>query len=239
MRFAQEGLDREASSQNQVPHLQEGRRLVRGKMKKTINHLMCSALLVGGPAAGLSQNMNTAGSSKNTNGTELATFGGGCFWCAEAIFQRLDGVKSVTSGYAGGKAENPTYEEVCSGRTGHAEVIQIAYDPSRITYESLLEVFWEAHNPTTLNRQGADVGTQYRSVILYHNQPQKQAAEKSKRAAAVHFKDPIVTEIAPLTKFYKAEGYHQSYYNNHPTAPYCAFVIRPKLEKLLQKLSKH
>ena len=207
-------------------------------MNKTIHHLICLALLIGGSVAGYSQKMNTPQSSKSTNGTELATFGGGCFWCVEAIFQRLNGVHSVTSGYAGGKTSNPTYEDVCSGQTGHAEVIQVAFDPGKITYEDLLAVFWEAHDPTTLNRQGADVGTQYRSVIFYHDERQKIAAEKSKQSAAAHFKEPIVTQIAPLTNFYKAEGYHQSYYNNHQNAPYCAFVIRPKLDKLLKKLSK-
>jgi peptide-methionine (S)-S-oxide reductase len=187
---------------------------------------------------GFSQKVNPTPSSNSTNTLELATFGGGCFWCIEAIFQRLDGVKSVTSGYAGGTQENPTYDEVCTGHTGHAEVIQIAYDPTKISYERLLEVFWLAHDPTTLNRQGADVGTQYRSAIFYHNERQKVAAEKSKREVAAHFKNPIVTQIAPLKAFYKAEGYHQSYYNKNPNAPYCAFVIRPKLDKLLKKLSK-
>ncbi len=207
-------------------------------MKKTVNHLISLALLIAGSAAGSSLKMNTPQSSPKTNGTELATFGGGCFWCVEAIFQRLNGVKSVTSGYAGGKTINPTYEEVCSGQTGHAEVIQVAYDPNKITYENLLAVFWEAHDPTTLNRQGPDTGTQYRSIILYHDEHQKQVAEKSKQAAAAQFKEPIVTQIVPLTKFYAAEGYHQSYYNNHSNAPYCALVIRPKLDKLLKKLSK-
>ena len=206
-------------------------------MKITINSLIGLALLIGGSATGFSQKMNTPESKTNTNGTELATYGGGCFWCVEAIFQRLNGVKSVASGYAGGRKENPTYDEVCSGGTGHAEVIQIEFDPAKIAYEDLLDVFWQAHDPTTLNRQGADTGTQYRSIILYHNDRQKLAAEKSKKAAAGQFKDPIVTAIAPLTKFYKAERYHQNYYNNNPNAPYCTFIIRPKLDKLLKKLS--
>ena len=208
-------------------------------MKKTLNRLLHFSLLIGGTATALSQNMNTPDSLKTTNATELATFAGGCFWCVEAIFQRLDGVKSVTSGYTGGKTVNPSYEEVCSGQTGHAEAIQIAFDPVRISYENLLEIFWLAHDPTTLNRQGPDIGTQYRSAIFYHNEQQKLAAEKSKKAASVNFKDPIVTQIAPLATFYKAEGFHQSYYNTHQNAPYCAFVIRPKLEKLLKKLSRH
>ncbi|MBI3415740.1 MAG: peptide-methionine (S)-S-oxide reductase MsrA [Verrucomicrobia bacterium] len=167
-----------------------------------------------------------------TNTTELATFAGGCFWCIEAVFETTDGVKSVTSGYAGGTKENPTYDEVCTGQTGHAEVAQIEFDPVKIPYERLLDLFWHAHDPTTLNRQGADAGTQYRSVIFYHNATQKLAAEKSKKAATALFPDPIVTEIVPLAKFYKAENYHQDYFRNHPNAPYCTVVIRPKLEKI-------
>lgn len=206
-------------------------------MKTIASPLIALALLLGGTLTGHSQKMNTE-AKPNTNATELATYGGGCFWCVEAIFQRLDGVRSVASGYAGGKQDNPTYEEVCRGTTGHAEVIQIEFDPSRISYEDLLDVFWQAHDPTTLNRQGADVGTQYRSIILFHNERQKAAAEKSKLAAAGQFKDPIVTEIVPLKKFYIAERYHQNYFNNNPKAPYCNFVIRPKLDKLLKKLTK-
>ena len=163
---------------------------------------------------------------------ELATLGGGCFWCFDAIFERLDGVKKVTSGYAGGTKPNPTYEDVCSGRTGHAEVVQITYDPSRISYEKLLSVYWHAHDPTTLNMQGADVGTQYRSIILCHNNTQKELAEKSKAAAQVTCKDKIVTEIVPLKVFYPAEDYHQAYFKLNGHAPYCRFVIAPKLEKL-------
>ncbi len=173
-----------------------------------------------------------------TNHTELATFGGGCFWCIEAVFEKLNGVTSVVSGYAGGATENPTYKQVCAGDTGHAEVIQIEYDPRKISYEKLLEIFWQAHDPTTMNRQGADAGTQYRSVIFYHNDAQKKAAEKSKDAAAWQFTQPIITAIVPLTKFYKAEEYHQDYFRNHPNAPYCAGVIRPKLDKLKSKLDQ-
>ena len=198
---------------------------------------LCLAFWIAATVAGLSQKMNTPDGKAGTNQTELATYGGGCFWCTEAVFQRLNGVKSVVSGYAGGKNPNPTYEEVCTGTSGHAEVIQIEFDPSKISYESLLDIFWVAHDPTTLNRQGADVGTQYRSVIFYHNDRQKEAAEKSKKAAASQFKDPIVTEISPLPKFYKAEAYHQNYYNNNPNAGYCRVVIRPKLDKLVKKLS--
>jgi len=168
----------------------------------------------------------------NPNKTESATFGGGCFWCMEAVFERLSGVKSVTSGFAGGHTANPTYEQVCTGDTGHAEVTQIEFDPAKISYEKLLDVFWQAHDPTTLNRQGADEGTQYRSIILYHSEAQKLAAEKSKAGAQKNFKQPIVTEIAPFVKFYQAGDYHRKYYDNNSQAPYCRMVIAPKLEKL-------
>jgi len=171
--------------------------------------------------------------SNGTNGgTEIATLGGGCFWCMEAVYNRIDGIKAVVSGYAGGRKENPTYEEVCSGTTGHAEVVQIQFDPQVISYEEVLDLFWKAHDPTTLNRQGADVGSQYRSIILYNSEAQGKAAERSKALAAANFSDPIVTEIVPLTDFYPAENYHQDYYRNNPYAGYCSFVIRPKLQKL-------
>lgn len=169
------------------------------------------------------------------NQYEVATFGTGCFWCSEAIYQQLNGVKSIEVGYAGGKTANPTYEEVCTGSTGHAEVSQITFDPAKITYEKLLEVFWEAHDPTTLNRQGADVGTQYRSAIFYHDEKQKLAAEKSKSEAQKKIHDRIVTEIVAFNTFYKAEDYHQKYFQNHQNAPYCRFVIKPKLDKLKLK----
>jgi peptide-methionine (S)-S-oxide reductase len=171
----------------------------------------------------------------NAPGTKLetATFGGGCFWCAEAVFQRIPGVKSVTSGFAGGTTPNPSYEDVCTGTTGHAEVIQLQFDPAVISYHQLLEVFWEAHDPTTLNRQGNDRGTQYRSIILYSDEGQKIAAEKSKAEAAKHHSRPIVTQIVPLTQFYPAEKYHQNYYNEHTGQSYCQFVIGPKLRKLV------
>jgi peptide-methionine (S)-S-oxide reductase len=164
-----------------------------------------------------------------------ATFGGGCFWCTEAVFERVEGVKSVTAGYAGGDTPSPTYKQVCSGETGHAEVIQIEFDPAKVSYEQLLEVFWAAHDPTQLNRQGADTGTQYRSIILYHDDRQKAAAEKSLAAAQKEFGGRIVTEIKPLTKFYPAENYHQDYYRQNSSAPYCSVVIAPKLKKLKEK----
>lgn len=170
-----------------------------------------------------------------TNRTERATLAGGCFWCVEAVFERLPGVKSVTSGYTGGNTKNPTYREVCAGDTGHAEATQIEFDPEQISFEKLLDVFWDAHDPTTLNYQGNDHGTQYRSAIFYENDAQKLAAEKSRAAAAKKFARPIVTEITALTRFYKAEDYHQDYYRNNQNAPYCRAIIRPKLEKLDQK----
>jgi peptide-methionine (S)-S-oxide reductase len=170
-----------------------------------------------------------------TNKTEIADFGGGCFWCMEAVFERLPGVVSVTSGFAGGTTENPTYREVCTETTGHAEVTEIAFDPEKISYAKLLEVFWQAHDPTTLNRQGADEGTSYRSIILYRDEKQKLLAEKSKLAAQADFRSPIVTQIVPLKKFYKAEDYHQQYFDNNSNAGYCQVVIAPKLEKLEKK----
>ncbi|MGJ8653993.1 MAG: peptide-methionine (S)-S-oxide reductase MsrA [Opitutaceae bacterium] len=163
---------------------------------------------------------------------EIATFGAGCFWCVEAVFLNLDGVKSVKSGYMGGQTDNPTYRDICSGTTGHAEVTQIHFDASVITYETLLDWLWRSHNPTTLNQQGGDKGTQYRSAIFYHTDAQRVAAEASKQAAQAYFSDPIVTEITPASTFYIAEDYHQNYYRLNQTAPYCQMIIRPKLQKL-------
>lgn len=179
--------------------------------------------------------MTLQADTKPTSSTELATVGGGCFWCTEAVLERLPGVKKVVSGYAGGHTANPTYEEVCTGATGHAEVIQVEFDPAVISYDKILEVFFEAHDPTTLNRQGADEGTQYRSVIFYHNEAQQKAAARAKIAAQALWPDPIVTEVSPLTKFYVAEKYHQDYFRNNPNQGYCTFVIKPKMKKLEQK----
>ena len=164
---------------------------------------------------------------------ETATFGAGCFWCVEAIFQRVSGVIEVESGYAGGDVDDPTYEEVVSGTTGHAEVARVTFNPDVISYEELLEVFWHTHNPTTLNRQGADVGTQYRSAIFYHTEKQKEIAEKSleKTDTSDLWEDPIVTEITKVSKYSKAEDYHQNYFNNNPNAGYCSVVIAPKVKK--------
>lgn len=179
--------------------------------------------------------MSLQAESKPASKTELATFGGGCFWCTEAVLERVPGVRKAVSGYAGGKVDNPSYEEVCTGRTGHAEVIQVEFDPAVVSYEKILEVFFESHDPTTLNRQGADEGTQYRSVIFYHDQAQQVAAGRARLAAQAHHADPIVTEIAPLTRFYAAEKYHQDYFRNNPNAGYCSFVIKPKVKKLQSK----
>ncbi|MEM9023333.1 MAG: peptide-methionine (S)-S-oxide reductase MsrA [Bacteroidota bacterium] len=162
-----------------------------------------------------------------------ATFGAGCFWCVEAIFQDLKGVTSVVSGYSNGHVNNPTYKAVCSGTTGHAEVARITYDPNIVSFTTLLEVFWQTHDPTTLNRQGADVGTQYRSAVFYHNEEQKRLAEKYKAElnASGAFEKPVVTEIAAVDNYYAAEDYHQDYFNNNPDQGYCSVVIRPKVEK--------
>jgi peptide-methionine (S)-S-oxide reductase len=169
--------------------------------------------------------------------TELATFGGGCFWCTEAVFQQLRGVHSVVSGYCGGETPNPTYKEVCSGGTGHAEVIQVEFDPSEISYRDLLDVFFATHDPTTLNRQGNDVGTQYRSVIFPHNDEQRRVAEEAIREqnASGEFRAPIVTTIEPYQEFFPGEGYHQNYFVDNPRLPYCAVVIAPKVEKFRKK----
>jgi peptide-methionine (S)-S-oxide reductase len=170
----------------------------------------------------------------NTAILDTATFGAGCFWCTEAVYQQLEGVISVTPGYAGGKNKNPTYREVCSGLTGHAEVAQIVYDTTKISFSELLEVFWTAHDPTTLNRQGGDQGTQYRSVIFYHNEEQKTLAESYKKKLNEEnaYPDPIVTEISPCPVFYKAEDYHLDYYDKNGDAPYCQRVITPKVDKV-------
>lgn len=164
---------------------------------------------------------------------EVATVGGGCFWCVEAIYQELRGVERVVSGYAGGHVDNPTYRQICSGTTGHAEVTQIYFDPEQLSYEDLLYVFWRTHDPTTLNRQGADVGTQYRSTIMTHNERQREIAERSRAEtdASGLYPNPIVTEIVPLTTFYEAEDYHQNYYRSNPNQPYCRAVIDPKVSK--------
>lgn len=166
---------------------------------------------------------------------EQATLAGGCFWCTEAIFKRLKGVKGVESGYSGGEMDNPNYHAVSEGNTGHTEAVQVTFYPKIITYEKLLEVFWETHDPTTLNMQGNDIGTQYRSAIFYHSARQKEEANKSMTQHQKEYKDKIVTEIRPFEKFYKAKDYHQNYYDNNQSYPYCSFVIAPKIKKLLDK----
>ena len=171
------------------------------------------------------------------NQTELATLGGGCFWCVEAVYQRVDGVLSVKPGYAGGHVDNPSYKDVCSGKTGHAEVAKIEFDPDHISYQQILNVFWQAHDPTTLNKQGADVGTQYRSVIFYHSEEQKTLAENSKTEAdqSEYWPNPIVTEITEINNYSDAEDNHDNYYRENPYQPYCQYVIKPKLDKLEKK----
>ncbi len=176
-------------------------------------------------------------SGQNMNNTEIATVGGGCFWCIEAVYQRIEGVISVVPGYAGGKSKTTTYKEVCTGKTGHAEVAKIEFNKDIISYKQLLNIFWQAHDPTTLNRQGNDVGTQYRSVIYFHNEKQKMAAIKSKSEAdkSGYWDDEIVTEIAEIYNYSDAEDYHDNYYDNNPNQPYCVFVIKPKLDKLVRE----
>ncbi len=183
---------------------------------------------------GYNENLNTMNKQKIY---EVATFGSGCFWCTEAVFERLEGVDRVVSGYSGGHVKKPSYKEVTSGQTGHAEVCQIFFDPTVIAYEELLDVFWHTHDPTTWNRQGNDHGPQYRSVIYYHNAEQQKLAEESKKHMAISgtFSDPIVTEIKEFTDFYKAEDYHQDYFQNNPNQPYCTFIIKPKVEKFSAK----
>ena len=175
--------------------------------------------------------------NEQKNSVEIATLGGGCFWCIEAAFQEIRGVINVESGYAGGKTVSPTYEQVCTGTTGHAEVVQVTFDPKIISFKDILEVFFTAHDPTTLNRQGADVGTQYRSVIFYHNERQKKIAEQTieKFDAAKVWDNPVVTAVEPLKIFYKAEDYHRKYFDRHPEAAYCRVVIAPKIAKLRKK----
>ena len=195
--------------------------------------ILFSVMLVTGCKSNTTNNKNQMDINANGIKTDTATFASGCFWCVEAVFQELKGVLSVTSGYTGGKIKNPTYREVCSGLTGHAEACQIVFDPAVISYDQLLEAFWASHDPTTLNRQGADQGTQYRSAIFYHNEQQKQLSEtyKAKLNSEKAFDKPIVTEINPAVTFYKAEDYHQNYYSQNGDAPYCSYVINPKLEK--------
>ena len=179
------------------------------------------------------QQVTTTTMNDSAKTTDTATFGAGCFWCVEAVFQQMKGVISVASGYSGGTVKNPSYKEVCMGTTGHAEVCQLVYDPKQVSYAELLEVFWGTHDPTTLNRQGADAGTQYRSAIFYHNETQKQTAEQYKKQLndSKTWPNPVVTEISPFSVFYKAEDYHQDYFNQNGDQPYCQFVVRPKVEK--------
>lgn len=206
-------------------------------MRQSIIAASLIFLIIGNSCAQKSKTIKdknmTKESTADKSGLQLATFGSGCFWCTEAVFQNVEGVEKVESGYSGGSVKNPTYKEVCSGLTGHAEVIQLTYDPKKVSYDELLEIFWKTHDPTTLNKQGADTGTQYRSAIFYHNDEQKKLAEsyKVKLDNSGAFDRPIVTEITPFLVFYKAEDYHQNYFNLNGDAPYCSYVIQPKIEK--------
>ncbi len=195
-------------------------------------------LLIALCTAGLSHSQKP-NENKMSADSEVATFGAGCFWCTEAVFLNVKGVTKVESGYSGGTVKNPSYREVCTGQTGHAEVTQITFDPGVISFEGMLEVFWNTHDPTTLNRQGADEGTQYRSVVFYHSEEQKKVAEAyKKQLEASHvFKSPIVTEISPFSTFYGAEDYHQNYYALNPAQGYCQYVIRPKVEKFKKQFA--
>ena len=202
-------------------------------LKKLIPFFLTAFIILGCKEnKSLSQTKMNNNIEANTK-LDTATFGTGCFWCSQAIFERLKGVESAVAGYSGGTTDDPTYEQVCTGKTGYAEVCQVTYDPNVISYDELLKVFWKTHDPTTLNRQGADVGTQYRSVIFYHNEEQKKKAEyyKEELNNSGAWKNPVVTEISPFTKFYVAEEYHQDYFEKNPNQGYCAFVIAPKLEK--------
>jgi len=206
-----------------------------------LSFIIVPFLLAACGASGGNDHLPPASTTKQTTMTtpssEKATFGGGCFWCTEAVFQLLDGVLKVESGYSGGSVPNPTYTAVCNGTTGHAEVTQITYDPSVVSYDELLQVFFASHDPTTLNRQGNAAGTQYRSVIFTHDKEQERIAKAyiDQLAKSKTWSDPIVTEVAPISTFYVAEDYHQDYYNQNGSQPYCSFVVRPKVEKFLKQ----
>ncbi|NGP88958.1 peptide-methionine (S)-S-oxide reductase MsrA [Fodinibius halophilus] len=201
--------------------------------------LTISAIGILASSTAIAQQTNNISMEENVEKLQQTTLGAGCFWCVEAIFEEVKGVESVVAGYAGGEIEDPSYRQVASGATGHAEVTRITYDPSVVSFKQLLEVFWHTHNPTTKNRQGADVGPQYRSVIFYHNEEQKDIAQQSlkKTDSSDLWKDSIVTQVQPLTNYSKAENYHQNYYENNPNAGYCTVVIAPKLKKFRKEFS--
>jgi peptide-methionine (S)-S-oxide reductase len=209
-------------------------------MRRFISFSFIFMLCLHGISCAQNSNKNSNQQSMaNAEQMEIVTLGAGCFWCVEAIFEQLKGVSKVESGYSGGHVKNPSYKDVCTGTTGHAEVCQVTYNPAEISFKEILEVYWQTHNPTTLNRQGADVGTQYRSVIFYHNEEQKRIAEEMKKRleTAKVWDDPIVTQIVAFDSFYKAEDYHQEYYFNNSSQPYCTMVITPKLEKFKKVFS--
>ncbi len=208
-------------------------------MKQTLIFTLALSLFTACAESDASQTTISMEENKTSNATDTITLGAGCFWCVEAVFQDINGVISATSGYTGGQTKDPTYKDICTGLTGHAEVIKLVYDPSVVSLKEILEIFWQTHDPTTLNRQGADIGTQYRSAIFYHTESQKSEAEKYKKTLNDEgaFDSAIVTEISPAGVFYKAEDYHQEYYDLNGSQPYCQFVIKPKMEKL-RKLFK-
>ncbi len=214
-----------------------GTHVSAGQAQLSLGRVACAALVItwlsGCQASAQEKAADTAAGIKEAPKTELATFGEGCFWCSEAVFERVKGVKEVVSGYSGGNVPHPSYKQVCTGLTGHAEVVQITFDPSVISFADLLEIFWKTHDPTTLNRQGPDIGTQYRSVIFYHNDEQRKIAEAYKQQLneSKEFKKPIVTEISPFKAFYPAERYHQDYYELNRRQPYCTYHISPKVRK--------
>jgi len=210
---------------------------------KMLSLFACIMLTLPGCSQPQSTNQQTPPMTQNTPSSQIdtATFGGGCFWCTEAQFQLLDGVLSVQSGFSGGSVKNPSYKEVCTGQTGHAEVIQVTYDTTKLSYDELLEAFWTSHDPTQLNRQGNDIGTQYRSVIFYHNENQHQLAEsyKKKLNDSGAYEKSVVTEISPSSVFYKADDSHQNYFNENGDQPYCQFVVAPKVEKFRKVFKEH
>ena len=218
-----------------MPRKNNGLAAQRGSLRAMLGVLLSAALvfLLGmGPSAATAAADGTGTPAGSGAKTETAVFGMGCFWCAQALFEKFDGITQIVCGYAGGHTVNPTYEDVCGDQTGHAETVKITYDPKKISYAQLLDIFWDVHDPTTLNAQGPDMGTQYRSIILFTTPEQQKLAEASKAAQAQKLGKPVTTEIVPLKAFYPAEDYHQDYFKKHPYAPYCLFRISPEIEKL-------
>ena len=227
--------------ENKPQNLNQFVRRIKMRHINSIILLLTTFLMVNSLISAQNQQNQMDKNMDTNNNLETATFGAGCFWCVEAVFQNLQGVEKVTSGYSGGNVKNPSYREVSNGSTGHAEAVQIQFDPNIITYDQLLEVFWKTHDPTTLNREGPDIGPQYRSAIFYHDEEQKEIAEQSKQAMdqSGYFSDPIVTEIEPYKNFYVAEDYHQDFYEKNRNQPYCRFRIDPKMDKMQKEFGKY